>query len=805
MAIAVSLGAPDTNWGEIMNLDELAGKWSRQWEADQAYRFDPGAPRERVFAIDTPPPTASGQLHMGTVFGYVQTDIIARYQRMQGKTVFYPMGWDDNGLPTERRVQNYFGVRCDPSLPYDPSFKPSMSGETPISRRNFIELCHELTTVDERSFEEVFRAVGLSVDWSLLYTTIGERSQAVSQRAFLDALAAGDAYRAHAPTLWDTTFQTAVAQAELEEREVKGAFHELWFGIDSTVPVKTTRPELLPACVALVAHPEDKRFTHLFGTRISSPLGDEVPVLAHHLADPAKGTGIAMVCTFGDTTDVIWQRELDLPIKAVLGFDGRFLPEVPHVGGLTVPQARARIVQVLGLTPEPITHAVKFYEKGSRPLEIIPTEQWYLRNGGRDERLREELLERGQELAWHPHHMRVRYEHWVNGLAGDWLVSRQRYFGVPLPLWYPINDSGDPQYDQPLVPRDLPIDPALDTPPGYDETQRGKPNGFIGDTDIFDTWATSTLTPTIAGFEGTMDLRPQGPEIIRTWLFGTVLRYHSLHGRAAWQHAMINGWILDPDRKKMSKSVGNVVTPMELLRQHSPDAVRYWSAAASPGTDTAFDIAQMKVGRRLATKILNASKFVLGLPTSVDTDEPLDRSMLAALGSVVQAAKEALDGYDYSRALDVTERFFWRFCDDYLELVKARAYEGAPPALRTALSTLLRLFAPMLPYCTEEAWSWWQEGSIHRSPWPVLPALDGDPALLGLAGDAIRAVRKAKSDARLSMKAPIELLTVHCEQSTWDLLAQAIEDVRAAGSIATVEHRPSDGAPRFEAVTTLSA
>ncbi|MGH3450198.1 MAG: valine--tRNA ligase, partial [Haloechinothrix sp.] len=692
-----------------MNLDELADKWALRWEDDQIYRFDPGAPRERVYAIDTPPPTVSGQLHMGSVFGYVQTDVIARFQRMLGKTVFYPMGWDDNGLPTERRVQRHYGVRCDPSLPYEPDFTPPIppspsGGELPVSRRNFIELCHELTTLDEKSFEEVFRAVGLSVDWCLLYTTIGDRAQAVSQRAFLDSLAAGDAYRAHAPTLWDTSFQTAVAQAELEDRTVQGAFHELRFG---PVTVKTTRPELLPACVALVAHPSDERFRHLIGTTIATPIGDEVPVLAHQLADPDKGTGIAMVCTFGDTTDVIWQRELNLPIKPVLGFDGRFLPDVPHVGGLTVRQARARMVELLGLTPEPITHAVKFYERGERPIEIIPTGQWYLRNGGRDGALREELLERGRALQWHPPHMHVRYEHWVNGLAGDWLVSRQRYFGVPIPLWYPLDDSGEPLFDEPIVPQALPMDPALHVPPGYDEAQRGKPNGFIGDADVLDTWATSTLSPSIAGFPGTMDLRPQGPEIIRTWLFGTVLRSF-FKGELPWKHVMINGWILDPDRKKMSKSKGNVITPMGLLRQHSPDAVRYWAAAASPGTDTALDEGQMKVGRRLATKILNASRFVLGLPVSASLDQPLDQSMLAALASTVAAARQALESYDYARALDVTERFFWRFCDDYLELVKARSYESAPPALRTALSTLLRLFAPVLPYVTEEAWSWWQ-------------------------------------------------------------------------------------------------
>lgn len=800
-----------------MNPDGLAEKWSERWEKDQTYRFDPHSPRERVFAIDTPPPTASGELHMGSVFGYVQADIIARFQRMQGKTVFFPMGWDDNGLPTERRVQRYYGVRCDPSLPYadglsatpvrllagprklvtgrnEPDFVPTGRSETPISRRNFVELCRELTALDEKSFETVFRTVGLSVDWSLLYTTIGQGAQRVSQQAFLDALRGGDAYRAHAPTLWDTTFQTAVAQAELDERRIQGAFHELSFG---DVTVKTTRPELLPACVALVAHPDDERYQALCGATVTTPLGDEVPVLAHRLADPAKGTGIAMVCTFGDTTDVIWQRELDLPIRPVLGFDGRFLPEVKHLGGLTVKQARARIVELLGLTPEPITHAVKFYEKGERPLEIIPTGQWYLRNGARDPRLRQELLERGRELEWHPPHMRMRYEHWINGLAGDWLVSRQRYFGVPIPLWYPINAEGEADFSKPILPHTLPVDPALDVPPGFEESQRGKPDGFIGDGDVLDTWATSTLTPAIAGFEGTMDLRPQGPEIIRTWLFGTVLRSHTLRGELPWKHTMINGWILDPDRKKMSKSVGNVVTPLALLREFSPDAVRYWAASANPGTDTAFDTGQMRVGRRLATKILNASRFVLNLePAPMPITDPLDESMLAALAKVAATAKEALEGYDYARALDVTEQFFWMFCDDYLELVKHRAYEGGAPALRTALSALLRLFAPMLPFVTEEVWSGWQRGSIHLQPWPCLPA--GDATLLEMASGAIGAVRRAKSAARLSMKAPVARLTVHCDQTTWTLSSAAGADLRASGHIAVLEHRLSDEPVRYE-------
>jgi valyl-tRNA synthetase len=780
------------------DLDALAQKWSTRWDAGQIYRYDPGTPRERVYAIDTPPPTASGSLHMGTVFGYVQTDIIARYKRMQGMSVFYPMGWDDNGLPTERRVQNHYGVRCDPSLPYEPGFKPPMTGQTPVSRRNFTELCHDLTRVDEKSFEQVFRTVGLSVDWSLLYSTIGDRARAVSQQAFLDSLASGDAYRAHAPTMWDTTFQTAVAQAEIEDRPRPSAYHTLHFG---DLTVKTTRPELLPACVALVAHPDDERYTGLFGSMTGTPIyGWQVPILPHRLADPAKGTGIAMVCTFGDTTDVIWWRELDLPARPVLGFDGRFLPEVAHLGGLTVAQGREKILELLGEThPEPIEHPVKFYEKGSRPLEIIVTGQWYLRNGGRDRLLRQRMLECGQELAWHPKHMRVRYEHWVNGLAGDWLLSRQRYFGVPLPLWYALDDDGEPDYTRVLTPQALPVDPSSDTPPGYDESQRGKPGGFAGETDVLDTWATSTLTPTIAGFTGQpgsagfggqMDLRPQGPEIIRTWLFGTVLRYPQL----PWKHAMINGWILDPDRKKMSKSVGNVVTPMSLLEEYSPDAVRYWAAAASPGTDTAFDTGQMRVGRRLALKILNASRFVLGFNDSGDARDavthPLDLAMLATLSQVVRSCTAALEDYDYAKALEVAEKFFWRFCDDYLELVKIRAYAGDPSAsaaLRSGLSTLLRLLAPMLPFVTEEAWSWFNDGSIHRAAWPeaATPAT-GEPRLLELASTVIGLARKEKSAAKVSMKTPLETLTVALSDQDWALLQPALPDIQAAGVITTL-------------------
>ena len=832
-------------------LDGLEDKWAAVWEQQGIYRFDRSADRSTVFSIDTPPPTVSGSLHVGHVFSYTHTDVIARFQRMLGKAVFYPMGWDDNGLPTERRVQNYFGVRCDPSIPYDPDFVPPEKPADPplqISRQNFVELCHQLTAVDEHAFESLWRHLGLSVDWQRVYTTISRGSQALSQRAFLRNFARGEAYLAVAPTLWDVTFQTAVAQAELEDREMSGAFYRVGFTSKASgqpVYIETTRPELLPACVALVAHPDDVRYQSLFGTTVTSPLfGVQVPVLSHTLANPDKGSGIAMVCTFGDMTDVTWWRELALQTRAIVTRDGRLAEPPPdgldseegrqayaELAGRTLRQARRRIVEMLresgDLTGErELTHAVKFYEKGDLPIEVVTSRQWYIRNGGRnDEKLRGALLERGRELKWRPPHFRVRYEHWVAGLNGDWVVSRQRFFGVPIPLWYALDEHGEPCFDEPIVPAEsmLPVDPSSDVPPGYTAAQRGAPNGFTGDPDVMDTWTTSSLTPLLAsGWETDedlfrrvfpMDLRPQAHDIIRTWLFSSVLRSHLELDVLPWANAAISGWILDPDRKKMSKSKGNVVTPMDLLSSHGSDAVRYWAASGRPGADTAFDTGQMRVGRRLATKILNAGKFVLGLSGMVDPADlsavtaPVDRALLARLATVVEAATAALADYDYTRALELTEEFFWFFCDDYLELVKSRAYKeglsadtaSARATLAAALWVQLRLFAPFLPFVTEEVWSWWRPRSVHLAPWPTTADL-GSPAtgndsdqLLDVVSAALQPIRRAKSEAKVSMRAEVSRLVARGDRQLLTLFQSALSDIVAAGSVREVVEEETAG------------
>ena len=777
----------------------------------------------------------SGSLHVGHVFSYTHTDLIARFQRMRGKEVFYPMGWDDNGLPTERRVQNYFGVRCDPSLPYDPNFAPPEKPDKQpisVSRPNFIALCEKLTVADEKVFEQLWRYLGLSVDWSMTYATIGRAAQRVSQVMFLRHLAQQLAYQAEAPTLWDVDFRTAVAQAELEDREQPAAYHRINFKKadgSGAIAIETTRPELIPACVALVAHPDDARYKPLFGTEVVTPLfGVKVPIKAHALANPEKGSGIAMICTFGDTTDVTWWRELKLPVRAIVQPNGALGPvswgqpgwesvDAPRaqaaydqLAGLSAKKAQVKIVELLRESgdlqgePKPITHPVKFYEKGDRPLEIITSRQWFIRTIDHCD----DFIKRGKEISWHPEYMRTRYENWVEGLNGDWCISRQRFFGVPIPVWYPIRADGGIDYANVIVPPEsrLPIDPSTDVPEGYTADQRGKPGGFAGDPDIMDTWATSSVSPQLVTaweadadlFSRTfpMDLRPQAHDIIRTWLFSSVVRAHFENHSAPWTNASISGFVLDPDRKKMSKSKGNVVTPLSLLQEYGSDGVRYWAARGGPGVDTAFDVGQMKIGRKLAMKVLNVSKFVLsGEQRDGAVSEPLDRGMLQNLAALVDEATAELDQYEYARALAKIESFFWDFCDNYVEAAKSRKYgdfgpdaaASASTAMRLALSVLLRLLAPYLAFACEEVWSWTNAGSIHRASWPTRDEIirvsgtdqSARQAVIHIT-EALNAIRKGKVDQKVSIGTPVSEVVYSATDEAIACLTLVERDLKAA-------------------------
>jgi valyl-tRNA synthetase len=815
-------------------------KWQEFWESSKTYAWRPEVPRENTFVVDTPPPTVSGSLHLGHVFSYTHTDIIVRYQRMRGKNIFYPMGWDDNGLPTERRVQNYFNIRCDPHLSYDPHFRPEPGKDgTPlaISRQNFIESCAALTEIDEKIFEELWRRLGLSVDWSQTYATIDKHSQRISQLSFIDLYEKGEAYNSFSPNMWDIDFQSAVSQAESEDREKEGFLYEIEFNVkDSSKKfcIATTRPELLPGCIAIVAHPDDIRYQALFGSEALTPLFHvPVPIMASEHADMTKGSGILMVCTFGDTADVEFWRKKELPLRQIIGLDGRlqrvnfgtdlFPSENPLVAnenyallqGLFVNQARKRILESLKESkqligePKKVIQHVKFYEKGDRPLELIPTRQWFIRLLEH----KEALLNAGRKINWYPSYMLSRYEHWVNGLNQDWCISRQRYFGVPFPVWYRLDEFGQPLFKEPIIAgkASLPIDPESAPPPGFTEDLRGKPGGFIGDPDVMDTWATSSITPQLSSHWELdnerhsklfpADLRPQGHDIIRTWAFYTILKSWLHTEEIPWKNITLSGWILDPDRKKMSKSKGNVVTPEDLLEKYSSDVIRYWAGRGRLGADTAIDENVFKIGHKLVTKLINASRFILQRKEVFDDVNftLIDEAILFKLDSKVMAITVAFDEFDYTTALALTEEFFWIFCDYFIELLKGRFYQGDQSAIFTlnlSLETLLRLFAPYLPYVCEELWherhsSSIHTTSIHQGPWPTTRndiKEEGDKLnLISVTLLVLDEIRGAKTKAKLSPKTALSGVKVWCNDTDFKRLGCVWSD------IALSLHVPKEG------------
>lgn len=841
------------NLPKHFDAGEAEVRWDDFWQSEGIHKWEPSRPRDETFVVDTPPPTASGSLHPGHVFSYTHTDILVRFQRMIGKNIYYPMGWDDNGLPTERRVQNYYHVRCDPTAPYEDQLElapasAKMRKKPPkkISRDNFIELCHRVTTEDEKTFMALWKRLGVSVDWNEQYQTIDDNCRRIAQFSFLDLLEKNQVFSSNAPSMWDVDFQCAIAQAEVEDRNIAGAYHDIEFGLSDTgetFTISTTRPELLPACVGITAHPSDERYKHFFGREAISPLFRiPVPIFPSEIADPEKGTGILMVCTFGDATDVEWWRDEGLTLRQLVGRDGRLLPadfgsqtfpsldpveaerNYSKLKGKTLKAAKELIVALLredssgfdgtraALAGEPrlLEHSVKFFEKGDRPLEFVPTRQWFVRLLDK----KKELIAKGNLIKWHPDHMRRRYEDWTENLSFDWCVSRQRFFGVPIPVWYPILENGNCDYKSPLVPmkENLPTDPTRDCPPGFTEEQRNQPGGFKAETDIFDTWFTSSLTPQISSHWGSnqerhqalfpADVRPQAHDIIRTWAFYTIAKAHLHEDSVPWKHATISGWILDPDRKKMSKSKGNVVTPIPLIDKYSADGVRYWAGSARLGVDTALDEKVFKIGKRLVTKVFNASKFVLTQDGhSVQPSSELDLAFLSELRSLVRRSTKSFEDFDQAHALMEIENFFWsRFTDTYIELVKVRARSintenpqdqgSAIFSLRFGLSVLLRLLAPFLPFVTEEVWSWAyaeESGfkSIHISSWPkdvefAHLETPNETTSLSIAIAALTAINKAKADGEVSMGRALESLVLSGQASDVDKLRSVAVDVTAA-------------------------
>lgn len=883
------------------DITEREAHWRKKWDELGIHNHDHSMPRELNYVIDSPPPTASGSLHPGHVFSYTHQDIIARYRRMTGWNVVYPMGWDDNGLPTERRVQNFFNVRCDPDHPIEPELgaaqginktraildslrphKERIKNPLPIAREDFIRICHFVTEEDEQAYKDLFYRMGYSIDWGEEYATIDDRSRRIAQRSFLDLNQKGHVYTAELPTMWDVDFQTAVAQAEVEDREKQGAYHDIEFAVEdpegdqpASFVISTTRPELLAACVGVTAHPDDPRFKGLFGKHAITPVFfSRVPIFPSDKADPEKGTGILMVCTFGDQTDVEWWRENDLALKPMLDKDGRIrhmeygkeweaIPgyeenaeeNFAQLIGKKVNQAKRITVEmlqdssnsaILGSSkagdgprppligePKPITHPVRYFEKGDNPIEYLTSRQWFVhlldKKAG--------LQAQGEKIRWRPDFMHKRYANWTEGLNADWAISRQRYFGVPIPVWYPLNEHGERDYANYIVASEeqLPIDPTASPPAGFSEDQRGKPGGFDAEVDVFDTWFTSSLTPQIVARWGDkddrmkqlfpMDIRPQAHDIIRTWAFYTIAKAMLHHDDVPWNNAAISGFIIDPDRKKMSKSKGNAITPLPLVETFGADAVRYWSANGRLGMDMAYDESVFKIGGKLVTKLYNAGKFVLAQtgPQGEITNE-LDRAFVAELKEVVRRATAAFDEYEFAIALQVTEEFFWTaFTDNYIELLKGRTRSEDDPegrasavaGLRLGLSVMLRLLAPFIPTITDEVWSWifadeTEFLSVHLAPWPAKSANPTEAGLLDgyslpdthslaavpepensnsftAACEAIAAVRKAKSEAGISLGKPLSSLVLTADEPGRADLSLVLADVAAAGGAPEVQ------------------
>jgi len=773
---------------------ESEKKWQEWWEKKGIYDFDLDPKSKKpIYSVDTPPPTISGEMHIGHIFSYAQQDFAIRFQRMRGKNVFYPFGTDDNGLPTDKLVEKLKKVKS-----------------SNMDRKEYTKLV--LKTLEEirPKYIDNWKRIGMSCQWNMYYTTINEHCRKISQKSFIDLYKMKRAYRKEAPTMWCPACHTGISQVECEDKILDSFFNDVIFRIDGEeVTIATTRPELIPACVAVFYNPKDKRYKRYKGKKSKVPLFNyEVPVFEDERVDPEKGTGIVMCCTFGDQTDMEWQKAFNLPIRTAIDRHGIMTDISGSYKGLKVSEARKKIIEDLKskgiLTKqEKISHAVNVHERCGTEIEFIEAKQWFIKYLD----LKDKMMKWGKELKWHPAHMRNRYENWVKGLQWDWLISRQRFYGIPFPVWYCR------KCEEVIVAeeKDLPVDPLDDKPPA-DKCPKCGCNEFIPEKDIIDTWATSSLTPQLAiqlvkdkkirEQLYPMNLRPQAHDIITFWLFNTVVKSQLHCKKKPWHDVMISGWALDPHGKKMSKSRGNIVDPGAMLDKYNADAIRFWAAGSKLGEDLPFQEKDLVTGKKFLTKLWNASKFSLMHLESykdeeVEEPEPIDRWLLSKMHKLIKSCTETFEKYEYMRTKIDTEVFFWHtFCDNYLEIIKHRMYNAeedclekklsAQKTLYHALLTVLKLMAPIMPHVTEEIYQLYyakkeKVKSIHISHWPEYDdkMIDKDAEYAGdLAIDIISAVRKFKSEKGLSLKKPVKTLTIQCKDKERKLLEMVWLDIK---------------------------
>ncbi len=780
------------------NPKEAEPKWQKFWGDNGIYKFDPKGDKP-IYSIDTPPPTVSGAIHIGHIFSYVQVDAVIRFWRMKGYNIFYPFGFDDNGLPTERFVEKKMGVKA-----------------RDVPREEFIKMCLATTEETEKEFKRLWQSLGLSVDWSLIYSTIDDYVRKTSQRSFIELFQKGEVYRKLAPTLWCPECRTAIAQAETEDKEKTSNFNDILFELDDgkKVAIATTRPELIPACVAVLVHPNDERYTGYIGRKMKVPLSDrEVPIITDEKVDPEKGTGVVMCCTFGDITDVEWWQKYDLDLRIVIDEKGIMNELADSYQGLDLKEARRAIVRDLndeGLlaSREEITHTVNAHERCGTDLELLVTPQWFIKVLDK----KQELLEMGDKINWYPEFMKVRYVHWVENLQWDWCISRQRYYGVPFPLWI-CKECGE------IILADddqLPVDPTVASPK---EPCRCGSTEFEPERDIMDTWTTSSMTPLInARWKEDekffpklypMDLRPQAHDIIRTWAFYTIIKGMLHTEDIPWRDIMISGHALSPGRRKLSKSKLKKVeddvagNPKLAIEKYSADAVRYWSCGTRLGTDCIFSEDVLKQGKRLATKLWNASKFAITNLEDYNGGKPdelrdIDKWMLTKLSRTLDKVNKGFDSYEFSIARDETEHFFWHYlCDNYIEIIKERLNKpGIYPAearlsaqygLYQAVLSVLKMMSPFMPHLTEEIFHLYfsekeNEETINLSRWPEVEDgwFDEEAEESGdLAVEVITAVRKRKSEANVSLRTKVADLTVACSLDYAEKLKRVSLDILA--------------------------